>query len=143
MNTDVFTNALTNLFDWIALTIGVDMSESDVSVSYAVTPTDPKRYVDVTFTIEDAEGRGAMAEVDFRLLHGLAIALQPGGNVQIGAVEGYDSEVNLSIRLEACFLSRIPSKPGRLSAFQVLAIKRLGGHRPYENSDNMHRDQSK
>ena len=108
MNTDAPTNALTNLFKWIVLTLGVDMSESEMLVEYSLTPADPKRYVDVTFVI--GEGlRSELAEVDFRLLHALAIALRPAGNVQIGVVEGYESEANLSIRLEACFLSHEPA----------------------------------
>ena len=142
MNTKTLTDALTHLFNWIALTIGLDMSESEILVEYSLTPADPKRYVDVTFVI--GEGlRSELAEVDFRLLHALAIALRPAGNVQIGVVEGYESEANLSISLEACFLSYVPSRPGKLSNFQMLAIKRLAGHRPYENSENMHRDQGK
>ena len=142
MNTKTLTDALTHLFNWIALTLGIDMSESEMLVEYSLTPADPKRYVDVTFVI--GEGlRSELAEVDFRLLHALAIALRPAGNVQIGVVEGYESEANLSIRLEACFLSHVPSRPGKLTSFQMLAIKRLAGHRPYENSENMHRDQGK
>lgn len=138
MNTDVFTNALTNLFNWIELTTGIDMSENEVDIQYTPTPADPKRYVDVTFTIVSFD----FAEVDFRLLHALAIAFQPAGNVTIAACEGHD-EANLSIRLEACFLSHVPSRVANLRNFQALAIKRLGGHRPYENSENMHRDQGK
>jgi len=138
MNTDT----LTNLFNWIALTIGVDMSESEMLVQYSPTPANPKLYVDVTFTIRDRSAE-ALAEVDFRLLHALAIAFQPAGKVTIGVVEGYETDANLSIGLEGIFLSRAPSRVGRLSDFQALAIKRLGGYRPYENSENMHRDQSK
>jgi hypothetical protein len=142
MDTDALTDALTNLFNWIVLTLGVDMSESEMLVEYSLTPTNPKNYVDVTFTIRDRSAE-ALAEVDFRLLHALVIALKPAGNVTIGVVEGYETDANLSIGLEGLFLRRIPPRVGSLSDFQTLAIKRLGGHRPYENSENMHRDQSK
>ena len=142
MSTDVFTNALTNLCNWIALTLGDDVSESELSVQYEPTPSDPKTHVDVTFTIGEGR-RGELAEVDFRILHALVIALQPAGDVTIGAVEGFEEEVDVSIRLQGILLRRVPPKPANLSTFQTLAIKRLGGCRPYENSPNMHRDQSK
>ena len=142
MSTDVFTSALTNLFNWIALTLGVDMTESELSVRYEPTPSDPKRGVDVTFTIVDKSPE-ALAEADFRLLHGLVIAFQPAGDVTIGVVEGYETDANLSISLQGIFVSRVPVRPGMLSNFQTLAIKRLGSTRPYENSENMHRDQGK
>jgi len=142
MNTDALTDALTNLFNWIVMTLDVDMTESEMLVEYSPTPNTPKNYVDVTFTIRDRSAE-ALAEVDFRLLHALVIALKPAGNVTIGVVEGYETDANLSIGLEGLFLSRIPPRPGSLSNFEVLAIKRLGGHRPYENSENMHRDQGK
>ena len=142
MSTDVFTNALTNLFNWIALTLGVDVTDSELSVQYEPTPSDPKRGADVTFTIGEGR-RGELAEVDFRILHALAIALQPAGDVTIGAVDGFEEEVNVSIRLQGIFVSRVPVRPGMLSNFQTLAIKRLGNARPYENSENMHRDQGK
>ncbi len=136
MNTDALTNALTNVFNWIVLTLGVDMSESEMLVEYSPTPpivtfpANSKAYVDVTFTIKDRST--VLAEVDFRLVHALVIAFKPAGNVTIGGVDG--SSASLSIGLGGIFLSSMPSKPGRLSDFQVLAIKRLGGYRPYENS---------
>jgi len=143
MNTD----ALTNLFNWIVLTIGVDMSGSEMLVQYSPTPASPRHYWDVTFTIRDRSAE-ALAEVDFRLLHALVIALKPAGNVTIGVVEGYETDANLSIGLDRIYVNdddraRPPSAAAYLDHFQMLAIDRLGGCRPYERPAIMHRDQSK
>lgn len=143
MNTDT----LTNLFNWIVLTLGIDMSESEMFVQYSPTPASPNHYRDVQFTIRDRSPE-ALAEVDFRLLHALVIAFEPAGDVSIGVVEGWDTDANLSIGLEGVYVSAdpflgAPSSPADLSSFQTLAIKRLGGYRPYENSPDMHRDQGK
>lgn len=134
---------LERMLNWIALCLGIDMSKTIIDVQYCPTPTNPKHYVDVQFTVKDKSVEG-LPEVDFRLLHALVLAFQPTGNVSVGVVEGWHlGEANLSIGLEGIYHAIASKSPADLNDFQTLAIKRLGVYRPYERPAIMHRDQGK
>jgi hypothetical protein len=140
MNTD----ALNNLFNWIALTLGIDMFGSEMTARIMRSDAAPDLYRDVQFKITHDDVNGVEAEADFRLLHALVIALEPRRDVTIGVVEYcHPRYADLVIQLNGVLLGNAAKRPADLSSFQTLAIKRLGGFRPYENSPNMHRDQGK
>lgn len=137
------TCTLTNLFNWIVLTLGRPMY-GDMTVQWTPNEDAPDHYRDVQFKITHDAVNGVEAEIDFQLLHALVIALEPSGDVSIGVAEyEWDRPADLVIQLNRVLRSGVITPPGELSDFQVLAIKRLGGYRPYENSPDMHRDQGK